>query len=379
MNLIAKEYVAAKNFQKEGVLILSETAGASKELGEAIIINPNTPEEISDAISKALNMSKKEQADRLKSMNIRLSRNTVTQWGNRIIDSLTTNQREQDQLSGKNMTKSDVSDMMSKYKKSVNRLIFLDYDGTLVPFSEDPGKARPSLTTRRILNQLLRDRRNLIVIISGRTKAPLDKWFKKLPMGLAAEHGSFIRDAGSDWVSLAAAGSDWKPDITPIFERYVDKLPGSYIEDKESAVAWHYRKSDRFLANIYAKDLVDELTRHTAGSHLQILHGNKVVEVKSTNINKGTAALHWLTQSNYDFVFGIGDDLTDEDLFTVLPAGSYSVKVGFGQTNAKFILNSQSDVRSLLGKFSRISELNIMNREYFTGNGSDILPYARVP
>ena len=79
-----------------------------------------------------------------------------------------------------------------------------------------------------------------------------------------------------------------------------------------------------------------------------MLEGSKVVEVKSASVNKGRAALQWLSREDWDFILAIGDDLTDEDVFKVLPAIAWSIKVRFSASAAKFNLGSPSEVNSLL-------------------------------
>jgi trehalose 6-phosphate synthase/phosphatase len=87
MNLIAKEYIASRRDQT-GVLILSETAGASKELAEAILINPNHREEIADALREALEMPLRDQIRRNQAMQRRLSHNDVVHWAHDFIEHL---------------------------------------------------------------------------------------------------------------------------------------------------------------------------------------------------------------------------------------------------------------------------------------------------
>jgi trehalose 6-phosphate synthase/phosphatase len=62
--------------------------------------------------------------------------------------------------------------------------------------------------------------------------------------------------------------------------------------------------------------------------NLQVIDGNKVVEVKKTAFNKGTAARTFVENGNYDFVLAIGDDTTDEDMFEALPDDSFTIKIG---------------------------------------------------
>ena len=78
---------------------------------------------------------------------------------------------------------------------------------------------------------------------------------------------------------------------------------------------------------------------------LQVLEGNKVVEIKNAGVNKGKATSHFVQKKNWDFVLGIGDDATDEDIFTALPEDGVSVKVGVDRTAAKYKLSGVSEVR----------------------------------
>jgi trehalose 6-phosphate synthase/phosphatase len=348
MNLIAKEYVASHKNNK-GVLILSETAGAAKELGEAIIINPNSKIEIANAIRTSLNMSSREQIRRMKIMNERLSKNTVKVWGFNFIKNLLNVKIEQNDTINKKINDKIISKISTDYKHTSKRLFILDYDGTLTEFKKDPRKVKPTNKLNNLLMKLAEDQNNEIVLVSGREKNILSKWFHDIPIGLAAEHGVFLKEKNSEWQSLAIPDQAWKKVIYPILNRYVAWLPGSFIEEKKFSLAWHYRKiDDRYISDVYEKNLIEELVSQTANSGLQILSGSKVVEIKSTNINKGTATLHWLEKNNYDFILGIGDDLTDEDLFSVLPVNSYSIKVGMNQTKAKYIIENPLAVRTLL-------------------------------
>ena len=93
------------------------------------------------------------------------------------------------------------------------------------------------------------------------------------------------------------------------------------------------------------------LTSLTSNNELTILKGNKVMEVKSSSINKGRATSRWVTKDDYDFIFAIGDDWTDEYMFEELPENSYTIKVGFKKTKAKYYVKDTEYVRDLLSKF----------------------------
>ena len=86
----------------------------------------------------------------------------------------------------------------------------------------------------------------------------------------------------------------------------------------------------------------------TANFNLVVLEGSRVIEVKNASINKGRAALFWTSNKIYDFILAIGDDWTDEDLFEMLPASAFSIKVGIDVSNARYSVNNHWEVRELL-------------------------------
>jgi trehalose 6-phosphate synthase/phosphatase len=147
--------------------------------------------------------------------------------------------------------------------------------------------------------------------------------------------------------------SDWKPRIRPILEMFVDRVPGSFIEEKEFSLAWHYRAADPEVAPVRANELLGILVDFTANIDVQVLQGNKVIEVKNAGVNKGSAALHWLHERQWGFILAVGDDWTDEHLFMVLPDEAYSIRVGITQTHARFNLRDPEAVLQLLARLSR--------------------------
>lgn len=347
MNLIAKEYIAAKTDGK-GVLILSETAGAAKELGEAIIINVNNQEEIVQALEEALAMPEEEQIERNRIMQKRLQRYNVMQWANDFIDRLLYTKKLQQEMEAKALNHEARMKLVSDFQRSNQRLMLLDYDGTLVPFAGKPEKAKPGEEITELLRKLTKSPKNEVVIISGRDKATMEKWFGDLNTGLVAEHGVWNKEKGKEWEMIETLSSDWKEEVLPILELCVDRTPGSFVEEKEFSLAWHYRKADHRLGDVRARELVNDLLNLTANLNLQVLEGSKVVEVKNAGVNKGRAALRWISKKTWDFILAVGDDLTDEDVFKVLPATAWSIKVRFSASAARFNLTSPSQVRALL-------------------------------
>lgn len=347
MNLIVKEYIATRT-DKTGVLILSEMAGAAKELGEAIIINPNNIQEIADALKEALEMPKDKQTKVNEIMQNRLMRYDVVRWADDFIRQLLCAKDEQKKFNAKLLGLSVKEQLLKDFKKAPKRLIFLDYDGTLVPFTRFPQMAKPSEELLKILKELSKNPTIKLVLMSGRDKDTLQSWFGALNIAIVAEHGVWIKEKNDNWRLIKPLTNDWKPRIRPILEMYADRLPGAFVEEKEFSIVWHYREADPELAYLRAKELTDDLVNFTANIDVQVLQGNKVVEVRCAGVNKGIAAMHFISKNNFDFMLAMGDDYTDEDLFKVIPGTAYSIKVGMTQSYAKFNLLSYIEAIRLL-------------------------------
>jgi trehalose 6-phosphate synthase/phosphatase len=348
MNLVSKEYVASR-LDQTGVLVLSEMAGASSELGEAIIINPNNREEISDAIVEALQMPEYEQSRRISMMQIRLEYYNVVHWAEEFLKKLKSTKQLQREMSSRFLSRSHHQQLLRRYKDASERLLLQDYDGTLVAYTPTPQDAKPPDYVLNVLRKIAEDSRNDLVLISGRDKKTLDEWFDQIPAGLIAEHGAWIRDRDQEWRHIFPQNSTaWKQQIRQILEVFVDRLPGSFIEEKEFTIVWHFRKADLEFSSVLAKELVDHLQIYAASMNIQVILGNRNVEIRNVGINKGSAAAMWLAKKSYDFILGLGDDTTDEDLFKILPEHAYSIKVGPGKSAAKFNLLYPSDALQLV-------------------------------
>jgi trehalose 6-phosphate synthase/phosphatase len=345
MNLIAKEYLASK-VDGKGVLILSEMAGVSKELGEAIIVNPNDREEMVEALEKALSMSDDEQRERNSIMQRRLQRYNVTRWAEDFVDRLLSAKEQQLEMGARMLTPHARQQLIADYHHSTRRLLLLDYDGTLMPFFPRPEGAQPTENLLALLTGLAADPNNSVVIISGRCRATLESWLGSIDLGLVAEHGAWLKE--KDWELLEPFANEWKEEIRSILEMHMDRTPGSLIEEKECSLVWHYRKADSELASLRARELKDALLHLTTNLDLGVLEGSKVMEIKHIGINKGRAAQRWLAKEQWDFILAIGDDVTDEDIFAVLPESAYSIKVGLGPSKARFNIALQHEVRELL-------------------------------
>ncbi|HCV14988.1 MAG TPA: trehalose-phosphatase, partial [Rikenellaceae bacterium] len=349
MNLVAKEYIAAKR-NANGVLILSEMAGASIELIDALIINPNDSTQIEEAILKALKMPESEQQERMKWMQKRVSKQTVNKWAGDFIRDLKSIRERNTALFSKVLSIEYEEEIRIAYDNTKQRLIILDYDGTLSPFMPKPEDAAPSEEILETLRLLSSDKRNRVVISSGRDHNTLETWLGGLDIGLAAEHGAFFKE-GSDWTKNSPP-KEWEDEILQVMQQFVEKTPRSSLEVKETALVWHYRKVDAWLASIRVPQLIQALITPCTREHLQIMKGNKIVEIKYPEFTKGSEVNRLLKDKYYDFILAMGDDVTDEDMFNALPVGSYTIKIGTLSDSARFNLLNQTDTLPFLRRLA---------------------------
>lgn len=347
MNLVAKEFVASRPDRK-GVLILSEIAGAAKEMGEALIINPVHAGEFARALDQALTMPELEQMQRNEILQDRLRRYDVNRWADEFVEATLTIQNRDLARRARLLTGKALTALAQQYRAARQRLLLLDYDGTLVPFASEPRLAEPDMELIELIAALGNDPANEVVIISGRARRDLDRWFGGLVVSLAAEHGAWLRRKGEEWRTPGSMTTVWKKQVRPILQLYVDRLPGAFLEEKEFSLAWHYRQADPEQASQRAKELLDDLSGYTRNIDVQVLEGNKVLEVRNTGVNKGAAAMEWINGKNMDFILCVGDDWTDEDMFRVLPETAFSVRVGLATTAARYYLSNHATVRRTL-------------------------------
>lgn len=348
MNLVSKEYVASKSVDDPAVLILSEMAGASVELKDALIVNPNDLNQIENALETALKMPREEQRRRLLSMQHIVSTFDIRQWATDFMKEWSNVIERNRQLTSKVVTTERLNAFHTLYRKANCRLFFLDYDGTLVGFQDDPLKAVPTPELMSLLKKISEETGNTVVINSGREHRILEHWFGDLPVDIAAEHGAFLKRNGVWTKRFIRYGVSEK--IRKVLNLFVCKTPGSRLEVKETSLAWHYREVDSWLGDFRSRQLVNALMPECAKYNMQIMTGNKVVELKSSTYNKGTAVTEYLSGAPYDFIFAIGDDTTDEDMYRALPDAGISVNVGQTVSRARYSLKSQKEVLPFLNR-----------------------------
>jgi len=257
-----------------------------------------------------------------------------------------------------------VPQLQEAYKKSKQRLFFLDYDGTLAPIVEKPEDAKPSQELMKLLNALSADKHNSIYIISGRDRTTLQEWVGKLPIGLSAEHGAFVRPntKSHEWRDIIKGKNldlKWKDEILAVFKRFCDNVPKARVEAKEYSITLHYRESDKEAEKSHRPQLQNELQKLSDKyDTLDVRKGKKSIEARVSGITKGFIIheiLNNVENRDVDFVLSIGDDVTDEDMFTELAKDKqlqnvWTCTVGRKtKTSATVFLDQQAEVFTTLG------------------------------
>lgn len=355
MNLVAKEYMAART-DMEGMTVISETAGAANELGETVVVNPNDTEAIADGIHRALEMPREEKIAINRIIKERLRHYNVEYWADEFLRALERAGAEADMPKAQNLEKKRPK-IEKAYRKAQSRILFLDYDGTLVHFRPIPAQAKPDPELTELLGRITADPANRVVLVSGRDRSVLDEWFGDLPLHFIAAHGLWRKDPGQDWSLSVSLDNEWKPSIRNLLDWYADRMPGALVEDKEFALAFHYRQCEPDMVSKKIGDIREALLSMTSTMNLGVQEGNKVLEIKDNRVNKGFGIQSFLQDESYDLIIGAGDDFTDEDLFAALPKDAYTIKIGIGTTGANYYLKSWKSMRHLLRKFAEISGL----------------------
>jgi len=346
MNLVAKEYVASK-LDGSGVLILSDMAGAARELGEALQINPNHTREIAEAIHEALNMPVADQTRRMRAMQGRVRDYDATRWVESFLNAQRRTKERQGRLATRRLAGRALNEVLARHRRAAQRVLLIDYDGTLVPIADTPADAAPDAELLELL-RALQSPSQTVYIVSGRDHHSMAQWFRDLPIRLVAEHGAWERDADGNWSMPQPLRDHWKKQLRPLIQSYVERVPGSALEEKDYALAWHYRlAADQELAAQRAKELTDDVVSYTANLEVQVLEGKKAIEVRNSGVTKGVAAIASIAHGP-EFIFAAGDDATDEDLFRALPRDAVTVCVGGMHSHATYRLSDFKELRAFL-------------------------------
>ena len=291
MNLVSFEYcICQENKKESGVLLLSEFAGASEYLTSSIIINPNNKEETAHKLNNALTMSVTERNHRMNFNNSYIKKYTNKEWALNFINDLNNynGQRNKDYKLFKDK-------INKRFVESKNKYFFIDVDGTLVNFKNDPSEIRIPIEIKKILESLSNKNSVNVNIVSGRTIDSLEDIFNRdstnsQEINLFGEHGSFYKIGKNDTQSPKIKSSkEWRSHVLDKFKELNESLPGSWIETKNHAIAFHYREiPDEYLKN-RLKIIKNSLSYLLYKYNLQLISGNKVLDILEKENNKSLA------------------------------------------------------------------------------------------
>ena len=348
MNLVAKEFVATRT-DRRGVLVLSEFTGAAVELAEALHVNPYDVDRTAEVYYRALTMPADERAERMQALRARVTTYDVHRWVHTFLDELdrVSSLRQRQPLQS---SPEILESIAARARAASHVVLFLDYDGTLVPFAATPELAEADPALLDLLRRLGSDTRMEIHIVSGRARDTLDHWLGGLPINLHAEHGAWSRPAGSpEWAALEVPAQPWRRAALAILEDYAARTPGTFVEKKSFGLAWHYRLADPEYGASQANDLKLHLATLLANDPVNVLPGEKVIEVRPHSLHKGRVVAAVASHAEAGrLLVAIGDDRTDEDLFAALPADAVAIHVGPTASSAAVRVRDMSAVRHLL-------------------------------
>ena len=344
MNLVAKEFIACKfasEAAKPGVLVLSEFAGAAHEMSDALLVNPYDVALVAATIATGLAMGDDERRRRTMAMGPRIVRNDARTWARKFLAQL--HSTGSLPVAAQSLdTLDDIVGWLVQAVRSGQRIaLFLDYDGTLREFTGSPEAAVPGDGLRELLRDLAAHELVHVAIVSGRPGDFLKQHLDGLGVDLVCEHGYRWLRIGSDrWQSvLPGVDTSWKDLLRPLLEQAVDSTPGSALEEKHSALVWHYRRADPEFGVWCANNLLSELTDVTASLPVVVHHGRKIVEVASQLVSKGAVVSRLLTDYAPTLALVAGDDQTDETMFALQSAPNTSIQsvcVGEGPSCARW-------------------------------------------
>ncbi len=315
MNLVALEYVAARG-ERGGTLILSEFTGAAHCLAGARLVNPYNASRMASVLAEALESDSPNSESFGHMLNF-VNENTSMRWANRFLDLLET--FGGDPSHEASLFRARERTMKARLQAARRPLVFLDYDGTLRSYVINPREAVPDARILKVLEDL--SKYATVYVVSGRDSTTLEAWLGHLPIGLVAEHGLALRPPGERWQQRAnVSGSALTRLVRPLFEDFTRRTPGSAIEFKQAAIAWHYRAADPEYSVFQAMELLTRLEDLLKRRPYKVLRGSRVIEVRHEHVTKGNAVAHLLERYPHaDLLFCAGDDRTDEDMMRAIP------------------------------------------------------------
>jgi trehalose 6-phosphate synthase/phosphatase len=350
MNLVAKEFVTSR-IDEDGVLVLSEFAGAAAEMGEALQVNPYDIDAMAQAYDDALTMPEEQRRIRMRALRQRIASRDVHDWAKTFIDALGAMRSDGVEPRAALSSAEDLAALAARLRSADRLLLLLDYDGTLVPFARAPDLATPDRQLRDLLSALAAKPGVRVHVVSGRPRESLERWLGDLPIGLHAEHGYWSRMTPEEpWAPMEEVSVAWKTDARRILDQMTQSTPGALVEEKTSSLAWHWRMAEPELGATRAEELVRRLDEQLRADPVDLLRGEKVIEVRPRDVTKARVVERLLShlEPPLPTIAAMGDDRTDEDTFRALPPEAITIGVGYRPSMARYRVATPRAARTLL-------------------------------
>ncbi|KAI8822643.1 glycosyltransferase family 20-domain-containing protein [Fimicolochytrium jonesii] len=295
MNLTSHEFVVCQE-ENHGPLIISEFAGTYGSFGSALRVNPWDIREVAEAMHDALVMSEEEKAWRWKELYTHVVGNTAQTFVESFTSELIKAHEEVARTVSTSIPPLPENLVLTEYAHSRKRVFLLDQDGTIMNFNKHSSSTLlssriPTEHVTALVQKLASDRRNMVYIMSGRCKSEMED-FNGIPnVGLCAENGCFLKYANRNTWETMLPDQDlsWRKQVQEIFEYYTDRTPGSYIEQKEIGMVWHYGHADMSFGSWQAAECQNHLEQALTKSFaIHVLSKKRSLEVMPRNVNKGT-------------------------------------------------------------------------------------------
>ena len=339
MNLTVHEYIYCQdgkfNNNKWSPLILSEFTGSASIFGDnPLLINPWDHGACAEAIKQALDMGTDERKTRWHNMYGRIMNQNGTQWYTSFMEHLKHAFEEHAVRDLTAVPRLSIPNLVSKYANAKQRLLILDYEGTLASWGA-PNNIIAS-TPKRLtdtLNDLIDDPKNTLYVMSSRMPEELERLFSLVPgLGLIAENGAFMREAGiaasDEWLELANLDhvAKWKGGVKNILNYYVERVEGSKIDERHSAIIFDYQNADNSSSAFKsAAECANHINEACTSQHIQAVPIDNGICISDVDTNKSSATtmigdnLRKRSEDKGmpmpDFLLVIGDSREDEYVF----------------------------------------------------------------
>ncbi|KAH9888296.1 glycosyltransferase family 20 protein [Xylariomycetidae sp. FL2044] len=333
MNLTSHEFVLCQDGRdcdrRHGSLILSEFTGTSSLFGgKELSVNPWSYHQCSDAIKRAIEMPDDEKAIRWNSLREVVRHHTGSHWFTNYLSQLDQAYDEQHRHDQTSVPRLNLNSLGQKYTRSQRRLFILDLEGTLISYGplNEIIPMNPQRTLG-VLNDLVDDPRNTVFVMSGRRPEELDRLFRLVPnLGLIAENGCFVKYCGKNsWTEVADRKqvAAWKESVGMILQYYLERTPGSEIEDRNCSITFHYQGAEDYAnAERQASDWTGHINESCEKQRVHATQLDGCVVVEPIDWTKETAAAQVYEgmktssqKSPIDFLMVIGDGREDEKVF----------------------------------------------------------------